>query len=60
MESQYFLISDIDREDLILLGREFQSLMEEGKKLMSLNKRMYDRKDGMIKLCRDWFRRGLA
>ena len=31
MESQYFLISDINREDLILLGKEFQSLMEEGK-----------------------------
>ena len=31
MESQYFLISDIDREDLILLRREFQSLMEEEK-----------------------------
>ena len=43
MESQYFLISDIDREDLTLLGREFQSLMEEGK--MSLNKQMYDRKE---------------
>ena len=43
MESQYFLISDIDREDLILLGREFQSLMEEGE--MNLNKQMYDRKE---------------
>ena len=39
MESQYFFISDIDREDL----GEFQSLMEEGK--MSLNKQMYDRKE---------------
>ena len=44
MESQYFLISDIDREDLILLGSlQLQSLMEEGK--MSLNKRMYDRQE---------------
>ena len=43
IESQYFLINDIDREDLILLEREFQSLIEEGK--MNLNKRMYDRKE---------------
>ena len=31
MESQYFLIIAVEREDLILLGREFQSLMEEEK-----------------------------
>ena len=34
---QYFLISDIDREDLILLGREFHSLMEEGKRVPEFN-----------------------